>query len=139
MAAAIPLAVFTVWLVMQIGGQRVGGGAREIGQVAAAAAAVMSCALMARRSSGRTRHAWALLAVSAGNARRRRQQALVQEGPQSERIQVGVGLERAKYGGATEGPNIVLTQDHAGISLEHHIEGLFVSQHLILRGKHRSL
>jgi PAS domain S-box-containing protein len=67
-AAAIPLAVITVWIALAIGGQGVVDRVRDVGEMAAGAAAVTSCALMARRSSWRTRRAWALLAVSAGSA-----------------------------------------------------------------------
>src|SRR5258708_19904478 len=67
-AAAVPLAVVTVWLALQIGGERVTGAVRDIGQLGAAAAAVTSCLLMARRSAARTLRAWILLAASAGSA-----------------------------------------------------------------------
>jgi PAS domain S-box-containing protein len=67
-AAAVLLGVITIWVALQIGGQRVSEGVRDIGELAATAAAAASCAGMARRSSGRTRRAWALLAVSAGSA-----------------------------------------------------------------------
>jgi PAS domain S-box-containing protein len=67
-AAAVVLGVITIWIALQIGGQQVTDGVRDIGELAAAAAAAASCAWMARRSSGRTRRAWALLAVSAGSA-----------------------------------------------------------------------
>src|SRR5258708_7230543 len=67
-AAAVPLAVITIWLALQIGGERVTGAVRDISQLGAAAAAVTSCLLMARRSAARTQRAWILLAASAGSA-----------------------------------------------------------------------
>src|SRR5690348_16793298 len=67
-AAAVPLAVITVWLALHIGGEQVTDRVLEVGEVAAAGVAATSCAIMARLSSGRTRRAWTLLAVSAGSA-----------------------------------------------------------------------
>ena len=66
--AAVPLIVITLWIALEIGGQRAVDAVRDIGQLGAAAAAATSCTLMARRSSGQIRRAWTLLAVSAASA-----------------------------------------------------------------------
>ena len=68
LAAAIPLAAITVAIGLGTGGARGVDAIRDLGQLAAAAAAVASCTLMSRRASGRMRRAWALLAVSAASA-----------------------------------------------------------------------
>jgi PAS domain S-box-containing protein len=67
-AAAFPLAIITVWLGLQVGGEHPADIVRDFGQGAAAAVAAASCAWMAYKSSGRTRRAWALVAASAGCA-----------------------------------------------------------------------
>jgi PAS domain S-box-containing protein len=67
-AAAVPLSAITIWLALQTGGAHASEVVRDLGQAAAACVAGLSCAWMARRSSGRARWAWALLGVSAASA-----------------------------------------------------------------------
>jgi two-component system sensor histidine kinase/response regulator len=59
-------AAVTIWLGFQIGGQTITSAVSQAGQGLPALAAVASCAWAARRSQGRLRRAWALLAASAG-------------------------------------------------------------------------
>ena len=67
-AAALPLVVGTALITLQVGGGSVTSGIRYAGLVATETAALVSCALMARRSSGWTRWAWGLLSASAATA-----------------------------------------------------------------------
>ncbi|HSS62655.1 MAG TPA: PAS domain-containing sensor histidine kinase [Candidatus Limnocylindrales bacterium] len=63
----VPIVVLTTYLLLQAGHQPVGV-LRDIGQALAALAALASTGWLARRSTGRVRWAWALLAVSAVTA-----------------------------------------------------------------------
>jgi len=65
--AATLAAAVTVWLGFQFGGQAITSAVSQAGQGTPAVAAVVSCAWAARRSHGRLRWAWALLAASAGS------------------------------------------------------------------------
>jgi len=64
----VPLAAITVVLATQPGGQDAMNAVRDLGQAVLAFAAMVSCAVAARGSMGRTRWAWGLLAASAGTA-----------------------------------------------------------------------
>jgi PAS domain S-box-containing protein len=68
LAAGVLLTAITVSLVLQLGGERVVAIVREVAEAVPTLAAVVSCGLVARRSAGRTRWAWVLLAVSAASA-----------------------------------------------------------------------
>ena len=63
--AAIAAAAFVLWTALRIGGDQATTAVDDIGEAVASAAAAVSCALAARRSLGRPRVAWALLAASA--------------------------------------------------------------------------
>jgi len=65
--ATIASAAFLVWTAFRIGGDRSTIAVDDIGEAVAAGIAAISLALAARRSSGRLRVAWALLAVSAAS------------------------------------------------------------------------
>lgn len=58
---------FTVAVVFRLGGDRVTVAVDDVGEGVAAGIAAISCALAARRSIGRLRIAWVLLAASAGS------------------------------------------------------------------------
>jgi hypothetical protein len=63
--ASIATAAFAVWLLFGIGGSRLTIAVDDVGGGVASAAAAVSCTLAARRSLGRVRMAWALIALSA--------------------------------------------------------------------------
>ena len=69
-AAAVALAAITFVLAVATppGGQGALNAIRDVGQAVLAFAALASCGLASRRSIGRTRWAWGLLAASAGTA-----------------------------------------------------------------------
>jgi hypothetical protein len=60
-ASAIPLGAITLVLAFRPGGEQVVNEVLDIGQGIAALAAVVSCSLVARATTGRTRWAWGLL------------------------------------------------------------------------------
>ncbi len=65
--AAIAAAAFLVWTALRIGGDKPTIALDDIGEAVASGIAAISLALAARRSSGRLRGAWALLAASAAS------------------------------------------------------------------------
>ncbi len=68
LAAVASLAAITFVLAAQPGGEGTMNLVRDTGQTMFGLAALVSCGLAARRSAGRTRWAWGLLAASAGAA-----------------------------------------------------------------------
>jgi PAS domain S-box-containing protein len=67
-AAALPLTAITADLALEPGGDNLTDLVRDAGQSVFALAAVLSCGLMASRTTRRTRWAWGLLAGSATSA-----------------------------------------------------------------------
>jgi len=65
--AAVAFAAFLAWNVFRVGGETLTIGVDDIGEAVAAVVAALSCAFAARRSSGRSRLAWWLLAASAAS------------------------------------------------------------------------
>jgi PAS domain S-box-containing protein len=65
--AALALAAFLVWTVLQIGGERATIAVDDIGEAVASSLAALSCGFAAVRASGRVRVAWALFAASAAS------------------------------------------------------------------------
>jgi two-component system sensor histidine kinase/response regulator len=63
--AAVASVAFLIWTAFRIGGDRPTIAVDDIGEAIASGLAAISLAVAARRSSGRLRTAWALLAVSA--------------------------------------------------------------------------
>ncbi len=63
--AALCSAAFVWWLLFQVGGTTATVAVDDIGEAVAALAAAVACGIAAKRSSGRLRLAWTLLAVSA--------------------------------------------------------------------------
>jgi PAS domain S-box-containing protein len=68
LAALLLLGAFTALAVLPLGGGQWIQLVRDFGQIAFAAAAAASCAWIAKRSAGRTRLAWSLVASSAAIA-----------------------------------------------------------------------
>ena len=66
--AAVPLTAATAVITLQIGGEQVSNALRYGSLALTEAAAVLSCALAATRSTGWTRRAWTLLSLSAATA-----------------------------------------------------------------------
>lgn len=64
-AAAVAVAAFLAWSGFRIGGETLTTAVEDVGQASAAMVAALSCAFAARRSSGRLRLAWSLMAASA--------------------------------------------------------------------------
>jgi PAS domain S-box-containing protein len=66
-ASAIAVAAFLAWTGFRVGGETLTTAVDDIGEAVAAVVAALSCAFAARRSSGRLRLAWRLLAASAAS------------------------------------------------------------------------
>lgn len=66
-AAAVAVAAFLAWTGFVEGGATLTSAVDDIGETVAAMVAALSCAFAARRSSGRSRLAWRLLAASAAS------------------------------------------------------------------------
>ncbi|HKW69020.1 MAG TPA: PAS domain-containing sensor histidine kinase [Candidatus Dormibacteraeota bacterium] len=66
--AAVVLTAPVALVALQVGGEGVSSGVRHAGLAVTEFAALISCGLMARLSTGRPAWAWALLAASAGTA-----------------------------------------------------------------------
>ena len=64
-ASVVAVAAFLAWSGSHVGGKTLTNTVEDVGQAAAAMVAALSCAFAARRSSGRLRLAWWLLAASA--------------------------------------------------------------------------
>jgi len=58
---------FAVWMLLQLGGATVTTAVDDIGEAVAAGIAAVSCGLAGRRTHGRLRRAWILLAASAAS------------------------------------------------------------------------
>ena len=67
-AAAVLVTVSTALIAFQVGGEEVSSGVRHAALALTEIAALASCTLLARRSNGWTRWAWAFLAASVGVA-----------------------------------------------------------------------
>ncbi|HVD01859.1 MAG TPA: PAS domain-containing sensor histidine kinase [Candidatus Dormibacteraeota bacterium] len=65
--AAIAVVAFSLWLLLNLGGMRVATAVDDFGELAAALLAAIGCAVAACRTRGRSRVAWALIAVSCGS------------------------------------------------------------------------
>ncbi|TAN33881.1 PAS domain S-box protein [bacterium] len=65
--AAVAAVAFVLWLVFRIGGDTTTIAVDDIGEAVAALVAALACGLAARRSAGRLRLAWTLLAASAAS------------------------------------------------------------------------
>src|SRR5579859_3671935 len=63
--AGVAVVAFAGWIAFRVGGDTVTTAVDDIGEAVAAFIATISCAFAARRSSGRLRLAWWLLAASA--------------------------------------------------------------------------
>src|SRR4029077_13786611 len=66
-AFALAAIAFITWMVVQPGGASRATPVDDIGEAVAAGIAGVSCGLAARRTQGRLRRAWALLAASASS------------------------------------------------------------------------
>jgi len=66
-AFALAAIAFITWMVVQPGGASLATPVDDIGEAVAAGIAGVSCGLAARRTQGRLRRAWALLAASAAS------------------------------------------------------------------------
>lgn len=66
-AFAIAAVAFITWMQLQLGGSALTNSIDDIGEAVAAGIAAVSCGLAGRRTQGRLRRAWFLLAASAGS------------------------------------------------------------------------